>query len=69
MAGIEVKADAGLKLSPSTLICPPAGVSNSRVPRAFSASVNDVFAGHVEEAARSKEVCPEAGSVIVWVDN
>src|ERR1035438_7654918 len=34
-AGIEVKADAGLKLSPRTLTCPLAGSPNSTVPRRF----------------------------------
>jgi hypothetical protein len=64
-----VKADAGLKLSPSTLICPPAGVSNSRVPRAFCVIANVVLVGHVEGIARSKDVWPKPGSAMVCVDN
>jgi hypothetical protein len=35
-AGIEVNADAGLKLSPRTLTCPSAGSLNSTVPRRFA---------------------------------
>src|SRR6266481_7895161 len=56
-AGIVLKAGPGGNLRPSTRICPPAGVWNSRVPRRCAVIGKRV--------PRSNEVCPCAASPTV----
>ncbi len=57
--GTVLNAPVGLKRRPSTLIWPPAGVSNSTVP--------SFFAVCEKRLARLNEACPCAGSVSVSV--
>ena len=60
-AGIVVRALlGGVKRIPSTLIWPPAGVSNSMVPRLFAVIGNPLIGSD-----STKEVWPLAASAMV----